>query len=64
MRSVVSWIALILLVVGGLNWGLVGIWNWNLVDAVFGVGSILAKIVYILVGVAALWGIYYLFMDE
>ncbi len=64
MRSTLSWIALILLVVGGLNWGLVGVFDWNLVDAIFGMGSALARIVYILVGVAALWGIYYLFMDE
>ena len=60
MKSTIDWIALILLVIGGLNWGLVGIWNWNLVDAIFGVGSIIAKIVYVLVGVAGLWGIYYL----
>lgn len=64
MRSVVSWIALVLLVIGGLNWGLVGIWNWDLVAAVFGAGSTLATIVYILVGVAGLWGIYYLFSDK
>ena len=64
MRSVVSWIALVLVVIGGLNWGLVGVFNWNLVDAIFGMGSVIARIVYILVGVAALWGIYYLFADE
>ena len=64
MRSVVSWIALILLIIGGLNWGLVGIWNWDLVAAIFGAGSVVARIVYILVGVAALWGIYYLFEDK
>lgn len=64
MRSVVSWIALILLVIGGLNWGLVGIWNWDVVAAIFGAGSVVATIVYILVGIAGLWGIYYLFMDK
>jgi len=64
MRSVISWIALVLVVIGGLNWGLVGVFNWNLVDAIFGMGSVIARIVYILVGVAALWGIYYLFADE
>lgn len=60
MKSTIDWIALILLVIGGLNWGLVGIWNWNLVDVIFGVGSILSTIIYILVGIAGLWGIYYL----
>ncbi len=61
MKSVIDWIALILLVIGGLNWGLVGIWNFDLVAWVFGAMSVVAKIVYILVGVSALWTIYYLF---
>ncbi len=60
MKSTLDWIALILLVIGGLNWGLVGVWNWNLVDAIFGVGSVVARIIYIVVGLAGLWGIYYL----
>jgi len=60
MKSTIDWIALILLVIGGLNWGLVGIWNFDLVAWIFGAGSVVATIVYILVGVAGLWGIYYL----
>ena len=60
MKSVIDWIALILLVVGGLNWGLVGIWNFDLVAWIFGAMSVVSKIVYILVGVSALWTIYYL----
>lgn len=48
-------ITLIILFIGGLNWGLVGIFNWNLVDAIFGVGSVLSTIIYILVGISALW---------
>ena len=47
-------IAFILLVVGGLNWLLVG-FNWNLVDAIFGVGSIISKVIYILVGLSAVY---------
>jgi uncharacterized membrane protein YuzA (DUF378 family) len=43
----------ILLIVGGLNWGLVGLFNLNLVDLIFGVGSLLSKVVYILVGLSA-----------
>jgi uncharacterized membrane protein YuzA (DUF378 family) len=46
-------VAAILLVVGGLNWGLVGVANFDLVAALFGAGSILAKAVYTLVGLAA-----------
>jgi len=46
--------ALILLVIGGVNWGLVGIFNWNFVHAIFG-DFVLARIIYIVVGLAALY---------
>jgi uncharacterized membrane protein YuzA (DUF378 family) len=52
-------ITLILLIVGGLNWGLVGLFNFDLVAALF--GSMLARIVYILVGLSALWQVVPLF---
>jgi len=48
-------IAAVLLVVGGLNWGLVGVANFDLVATLFGAGSVLAKIVYTLVGVSAVY---------
>jgi uncharacterized membrane protein YuzA (DUF378 family) len=48
-------IAAVLLVVGGLNWGLVGILNFDLVAALFGNMSILSRIVYSLVGLAAVY---------
>ena len=51
----VNAIALLLIIIGGLNWGLVGAFEFNLVDALFGEGSVLARIVYILVGLAALY---------
>ena len=54
-------ITLILLIVGGLNWGLVGLFNFDLVAALFGAGSMLARIVYILVGLSALWQVVPLF---
>jgi hypothetical protein len=52
-----SWV---LLLVGGLNWGLVGVGNfsdsnWNLVNLIFGAAPTVENIVYILVGLAALW---------
>jgi uncharacterized protein len=54
----VSIIALLLLIIGGLNWGLVGLFNFDLVAAIFGgdVGtkSVLARIVYTVVGASAL----------
>ena len=43
----------ILLIVGGLNWGLVGIANFDLVAAIFGAGSGPSRVVYTLVGIAA-----------
>ena len=51
--DVVIWV---LLAIGGLNWGLVGVFNFNLVSAIFG-ETILTRIVYILVGLAALYDI-------
>ncbi|MPM89175.1 hypothetical protein SDC9_136283 [bioreactor metagenome] len=59
VRNPVDLIALILVIVGGLNWGLVGLFDYNLVDAIFGVGSALSRIIYILVGLAALYTIYF-----
>ena len=50
-------VATILLVVGGLNWGLVGAANFDLVAAIFGPMSQLSRIVYALVGLAALYRI-------
>ena len=47
--------ALILIVIGGINWGLVGFFNYNLVDAIFSQGSFLARAIYAIVGIAALW---------
>lgn len=48
-------IAAILLIVGGLNWGLVGLFSFDLVATIFGNMSLISRIVYILVGVAALY---------
>ena len=50
-------IAAVLLVVGGLNWGLVAVANFDLVAAIFGAGSPLARVVYGLVGLSALYQI-------
>ena len=49
-------LALILLIVGGINWGLVGIFELDLVAWTFGdAGSIISRIVYILVAISAVW---------
>ncbi len=52
--TTLDWVALVLVIVGGLNWGLVGALNFNLVSALFGT-SVLAMIVYILVGLSAVY---------
>lgn len=53
--NVVDIIALVLVVVGGLNWGLVGLVKLDVVAAVLGDGSALSNIVYVLIGLAAVY---------
>jgi uncharacterized membrane protein YuzA (DUF378 family) len=53
--NAIDWIAIILLAVGGLNWGLVGIFNFDLVAAIFGDMSALSRIVYAVVGICAIY---------
>lgn len=53
--KVLNLITLALVIVGGLNWGLVGLLDFDLVAAIFGPGSALSRIVYILVGASAIW---------
>lgn len=56
--TALDWTALVLVIVGGLNWGLVGIFNFNLVDEIFGAMSTVSAIVYVLVGLSALYLIF------
>ena len=63
MKNALDWIAMILVIIGAINWGLIGIGGWNVVDMIFGSVSWLLKLVYILVGVAGLYMIYYLFKE-
>ena len=58
-KKVLDWIALVLVIIGGLNWGLVGIFGFDLVEFLLGAVPMLQTIVYILVGVAAVYMIYY-----
>lgn len=53
--TILDKISLIIVVIGGLNWLLVGLFSWNLVSYVFGDMSILSRVVYDLVGLAALY---------
>jgi hypothetical protein len=53
--NVLDWVAIILLAVGGLNWGLVGIFDFDLVATIFGDMSALSRIVYSVVGISAVY---------
>jgi len=57
-KGTVWWIAFVLVIIGGLNWALVGILKWDLVAAIFGELSVLSRIIYILVGISALYLIF------
>ena len=59
-KNVLDLIALILVIIGGLNWGLVGLFNFNVVQAIFGGIPLLRDIVYVLVGLSALYMLKYL----
>ena len=53
--SALDLIALVLVIVGGLNWGLVGLFSFDLVATIFGDMSMLSRIVYSLVGLSAVY---------
>lgn len=53
-----------LVLVGALNWGLVGAFDFNLVEVLLGEATLLTNVVYILVGVAALYEVYVLFVKK
>jgi uncharacterized membrane protein YuzA (DUF378 family) len=50
-----AWIAFWVMVIGGLNWGLVGLFRFDLVAAIFGEMSSVSRIIYVLVGVATVY---------
>lgn len=53
--KVINLLTLFLVIVGGINWGLVGAAQYDLVAEIFGAGTAAARTVYILVGISALW---------
>ena len=60
--KIMNRIALILNIIGGINWGLVGLFKFDLVAWIFGgQGAVLARSIYVLVGIAAVWCIALLF---
>lgn len=55
--NALDWIAWILVIVGGLNWGLIGLFSFNLVNFLFGSIELLERAIYTIVGLSALYGI-------
>lgn len=64
MKTMLDKISLVLLIIGGLNWGSIGLFQFDLVAWIFGgQGAILSRIVYTLVALAGIWCISLLFRD-
>ena len=62
--KMLHWVAWILVIIGGINWLLVGLVKLDLVAAIFGDMSLLSRLVYILVGVSALYLLYLKFVKK
>ena len=62
--KVIDTIALVLIIIGAINWGLIVFFKFDLVAAIFGEMSALSRIIYGLVGISGLWGIKLLFDDR
>ena len=60
---VINIIAFILVLIGSINWALLGIFNWNLVTAIFGAINAGAVVVYVLIALASLWLLFALFFQ-
>lgn len=57
-KGALEWAVFVLIVVGGLNWGLVGLFGLDVIQAIFGSVPMLVKAIYVLVGLAALYKLY------
>lgn len=56
-------VALVFTIIGAINWGLIGIFDFNLVSAIFGEASVLSRIIYTIVGITGLINIGLLFTN-
>ena len=61
--KIIDKIALVLIIIGAINWGLIGLFKFNLVEMIFGDMTAIARIIYALVGISGLWGIKLLMED-
>ena len=63
--SMLDRIALLLLIIGGINWGLLGIFQFDLVAFIFGgQAAVLSRVIYVLVGISAIWCISLFFKEQ
>ena len=62
--KIIDKIALVLIIIGAINWGLIGFFKFDLVATIFGEMSVISRIVYALVGISGLWGIKLLLVDD
>lgn len=60
-KSILGWISAILVIVGALNWGLYGLFDFDIVNLIFGTFGWLATIVYVLIGLAGIYELIKLF---
>ena len=56
-------ICLVITIIGGLNWGLVGLLDFNIIDAIFTAGSVISRMIYSIVGITSIINIGILLMD-
>ena len=57
--KILSYIALTLVIIGALNWGLIGLLDFNIVDTLFGTDSFLSSLIYSLVGLSCIYSFYF-----
>lgn len=62
--KIIDKIALLLIIIGAVNWGLIGAFEFNLVNTLFGTMSTLSRIIYGLVGISGIWCIKALFSSD
>lgn len=61
--STLQKVCLVVTIIGGINWGLIGLLDFNLVEAIFGASSVISRIVYSLVGLTSMINVGILLID-
>jgi uncharacterized protein len=62
-KDILGWVTAVLVIVGAINWGLIGAVNFNLVNLIFGSFEWLESMVYVLVGISGIWEAFLLFKN-